>query len=89
MLLDGQYAGFDAEVGVQPCGANGSVIFRVFVDGERRFDSGVVWSTNAPKTVHVDLAGADELRLEANDAGDGISCDMANWLNARLTRAST
>jgi hypothetical protein len=48
-----------------------------------------VRETNAPTPVHVDLAGAQELRLEANDAGDGITCDMANWLNVRLTRAST
>ena len=83
--LEGQYASFDAEVGLQPCGAGGSVIFRVVVDGAVRFDSGILWATNAPKPVHVDLAGAQELRLEANDAGDGIACDMANWANARLT----
>ena len=86
--LEGQYASFDAEVGLQPCGGGGSVIFRVFVDGEQRFDSGILRATNAPKPVHVDLAGAQELRLEANDAGDGITCDMANWANARLTPAS-
>jgi hypothetical protein len=89
VLLDGDYAAFDAEVGLQPCGGGGSVIFRVFVDGEKRFDSGILRATNAPKPVQVDLAGAQELRLEANDAGDGITCDMANWVNARLTRAST
>ncbi len=33
VLLDGEYAGFDAEVGLQPCGDGGSVIFRVLVDG--------------------------------------------------------
>ena len=37
VLLDGEYAGFDAEVGLQPCGDGGSVIFRVFVDGEQAF----------------------------------------------------
>ena len=87
ILLEGQYASFDAEVGLQPCAAEGSVIFRVMVDGARRFNSGILRTTNAPKTVHVDLAGAEELHLEAKDAGDGVTCDMANWLNARLTRA--
>jgi hypothetical protein len=28
------------------------------------------------------------LRLEATDAGDGITCDMADWLDARLTQAA-
>jgi hypothetical protein len=88
VLLDGEYAGFDAEVGLQPCSGGGSVVFRVLVDGEPRFDSGIMRATNAPKPVHVDLSGAEELRLEANDAGDGIACDMANWVNARLTRAN-
>src|SRR5208282_2476148 len=85
VLLDGEYAGFDAEVGLQPCRDGGSVIFRVFVDGERRFDSGILRATIGPNPVHVDLTGAQELRLEANDAGDGINCDMANWAGARLT----
>jgi hypothetical protein len=88
VLPEGQYTSFDAEVALQPCGGGGSVIFRVFVDGERRFDSGIMRATNAPKPLHVDLAGAQELRLEANDAGDGITCDMANWVNARLTPAA-
>jgi hypothetical protein len=88
VLLDGEYAGFNAEVGLQPCGNGGSVIFRIFVDGEPRFDSGILRATNGPNPVHVELTSAQELRLEANDAGDGITCDMANWANARLTRAA-
>lgn len=84
--LDGGYTSFDAEVGLQPCGASGSVVFRVLVDGQCRFDSGVMKTGDAPKPVHVLLDNADELRLEAGDAGDGIACDMANWADARLTR---
>lgn len=87
VLLEGNYAGFDAQVGLQPCGSGGSVIFRAFVDGQPRFDSGVLRATNAPMPIHLNLAGAQELRLEANDAGDGITCDMANWADARLTPA--
>ena len=86
--LEGRYAAFDAEVGLQPC-EGGSVIFRVLVDGEKRFDSGVMRSKDAAKAVHVELAGAQEMILEANDAGDGITCDMADWADARLTRAGT
>lgn len=86
LLLDGQYESFDAEVGLQPC-AGGSVIFRGVVDGQQRFDSGVLRSGDAPKPVHFSVAGAQELRLEANDAGDGINCDMADWADARLTPA--
>lgn len=86
ILLEGCYSSFDAEVGLHPCGAGGSVIFRVLVDGQCRFDSGVMKMSDAPKHVHVVLDGVDELRLEARDAGDGITGDMANWAAARLTR---
>ena len=34
----------------------------------------------------VDVRGVLELRLEVTDAGDGITCDAANWANARLIR---
>ncbi|MBI3852858.1 MAG: NPCBM/NEW2 domain-containing protein [Verrucomicrobia bacterium] len=87
LMTDGQYESFDAEIGVQPC-SGGSVIFRVIVDGHPRFDSGVMRSGDAPKPVHVSVAGAQEVRLEANDAGDGINCDMANWADARLVLAA-
>ena len=87
VLLEGEFTAFDAEVGLQPCGSDGSVIFRVVVDGRPRFTSGVMHATNAPQPIHLSLAGAQELRLEASDAGDGIACDMANWGEARLLRA--
>jgi len=87
--LDGDYAVFDAQVGVQPLGANaGSVIFRVLVDDKLAFDSGVMRETDAPRPIHLPVADARELTLEANDAGDGINCDMANWAEARLTPAA-
>ncbi len=89
VLLDGEYEWFDAVVGLQPCGGGGSVVFRVVVDGEKRFDSGVVRAGDSPRNVRVSLSGALELRLEAHDAGDGITCDMANWADARLTRSPT
>lgn len=87
LLADGQYESFDAEVGIQPC-LSGSVVFRVTVDGQQRFDSGVLRNSDAPKSVHVSVAGAQEVRLEAKDAGDGLTCDMANWAEARLMPAA-
>lgn len=86
LLTEGQYESFAAELGVQPC-ASGSVNFRVVADGQLRFESGVLRSGDAPKLVQVNINGAQEVRLEAKDAGDGLSCDMANWAAARLTRA--
>ncbi len=89
VALDGDYTWFDAAVGVQwQQGITGSVEFRVFVDDELRFESGVVREVDGAKPIRVSMAGADELRLVVTDAGDGITCDCADWAEARLTRAA-
>ncbi|MBN2507058.1 MAG: NPCBM/NEW2 domain-containing protein [Verrucomicrobia bacterium] len=87
ILLGGEFERFEADVGVQPC-AGGSVIFRVLADGRMLFDSGVMRSGEEARRVRVPVAGAQELVLEAQDAGDGIACDMANWADARLLRVA-
>ena len=85
--LNGNYTLFQAEVGVQwQAGGLGSVVFQIWVDGEKRFDSGKMTDSDAAKPVEVALTGARELRLVATDSGDGFACDMANWAEARLTR---
>ena len=87
--LDGRYTFFDSEVGVEKqAGPEGSVVFQVFVDGKKRFDSGIMRQTDAPKPLHVAVDGAVELVLVATDAGDGIICDCADWAEARLTVAA-
>ena len=81
--LAGGYDRFEAEVGVQEQGSNiGTVVFHVFVDDVLRFDSGVMHEADAAKKVSVDVRGASELRLEVTDAGDGITCDCADWASA-------
>ncbi len=83
--LEGRYLSFDATVGVQKQALpKGSVGFTIYVDGEKRFYSGVMLQTTPPKPVHLDVQGAQELRLVADDAGDGIICDCADWADARL-----
>ena len=86
--LAGECASFEAEVGVQWQGGKSaaSVVFQVFVDGEKRFDSDVMQETDSPRTVSVSLTDAEQLRLVVTDAGDGINSDVAVWANARMTR---
>jgi hypothetical protein len=66
----------------------GSATFIVEVhrDGkwERVFESAVLKVGGKPQEVDVDITGADKLRLITTDAGDGISCDQAEWANARV-----
>ena len=87
--LGGDCALFSAEVGVQWQGGNtsGSVQFQVYVDGNPRFDSGIMREQDVPRKVEVPLEGAETLRLVVTDAGDGIACDCADWADARLVRA--
>ncbi|MGB9797182.1 MAG: NPCBM/NEW2 domain-containing protein, partial [bacterium] len=86
VALNGKYLHFEAEVGVQWQGGQnvGSVVFQIFVDGKKRFDSGVRRELDPPLPVRVYLRGAKELKLVAMDAGDGITCDCADWANACL-----
>jgi hypothetical protein len=83
--LGNRYQRFEALVGVddEKQGA-GSVVFRVVVDGRPVFDSGVMRGKQPAKKISVPLDGAEELLLIVTDAGDGITCDHADWAEARL-----
>ena len=83
--LDRRYATFDAVVGVnkQPAPV-GSVIFSAYVDGVKRFESGVMTQESPAKPVHFAVSGADTLTLVAEPASGDISCDCADWADARL-----
>jgi hypothetical protein len=58
----------------------------VLVDGETRFDSGVLRGGDAPRAFDVELAGARELVLEVDMDGDHFVADRADWLGLLLSR---
>jgi hypothetical protein len=84
-MVDNRYRRFEAQVGVddEKDGA-GTVVFQVFADGRKVFDSGVMRGRQPACKVSVSLDGVEELVLAATDAGDGINCDHADWADARL-----
>lgn len=90
IALEGEFTTFEAEIGIQWQGGRtvGSVVFQVFADGTKRFDSGIVKENDPPRKVSIPIRGADRLKLVATTVpiGDGITCDAANWANARLIR---
>lgn len=88
--LDGEYEAFEAEIGIQKQNGDnvGSVIFQIFVDGVKRYDSGVIKELDTAKPIRIFLSNAKEMRLIVIDAGDGITCDCANWANAKLIKSS-
>src|SRR5690349_247303 len=65
----------------------GSIEFRVLGDGKELWKSGVLHTGDAAKEVSVPLAGVKQLLLLVEDAGDGISCDHADWALATIEAA--
>jgi hypothetical protein len=84
--LDGLFERFEATVGIDgSTEGRGSVVFRVYVDGKLRADSGVVNGFDVAKTLTVDgLDKAGRMILSVTDAGDGDRNDLANWVNGKL-----
>jgi glucose/arabinose dehydrogenase len=83
--LGGNCTRFTADVGVDDeVGSNGSVVFQVFADAAKLYDSGLMTGTSATKTIDVDVTGKSELRLYITDAGNGIDYDHADWAAARV-----
>lgn len=85
-LTDKDYAYFTSYVGVdrQVFGSVGSIIFKVYVDGELKFDSNLMNSTDSKQYVEVDINGAKELKLEVNDGKNGNGSDHGTWGDAKL-----
>ena len=83
--LGGAYQTFTSDIGVDDyVGGNGSVIFQVFADGTKIYDSGVMRGVDAAKSLSVSVAGVNQLRLVVTDAGDGNAYDHADWANPML-----
>ena len=89
--LPGPGRRFSAIVGVdsneQTRPGRGSVRFAVEVDGKETFRSDVMREGTAGVPVSIDLAGARQFTLKVDDAGDDISCDQADWADARVELA--
>ena len=85
--LDGRYRRFQAWVGLDAHVLDkpeASVIFKVFGDGRVLFESGVMRPSDVAKRVDVSVGGVTELKLVAEDAGDGHESDHADWAEAVL-----
>ena len=90
-LSDKDYQFFSSYVGVdrQMYGSVGSVVFQVYVDGEKQFDSGLMNSRDPQQYVEVNLAGAKELKLVVTDGGNGDGSDHATWGDTKLHFANS
>jgi chitodextrinase/glucose/arabinose dehydrogenase len=86
--LGGTWTRFKAEIGIDDEVTNpvASVVFEVWADGQRLFQSGTLRTSSATVPVDVDVTGRQQLRLLVTDAGDGANSDHADWADARLER---
>ncbi|MEK4513460.1 NPCBM/NEW2 domain-containing protein [Paenibacillus sp. FSL K6-2524] len=85
-LSDKNYDYFTSFVGVdrQMYSSVGSVSFEVYVDGEKKFDSGLMNARDPQKFIEVDINGAVELKLVVTDGGNGNGSDHATWGDPKL-----
>jgi len=80
------YRTLAATIGKDQEVSGGSVVFVVEVDGQEVFRSQVFRNDTPPEEITVPIAGARQLTLLVEDAGDGIGADHADWADARLLR---
>src|SRR3989442_4731648 len=85
--MAGACALFTASVGVddEVTSTVASLVFQVWGDSTKLYDSGTMGASTATKVLSVDVAGRRTLRLVVTDAGDGNVYDHADWANAQLT----
>lgn len=83
--LGGVCSRFTAQVGIDDEGKGlGTVIFQVWSDGEKLFDSGVMTGKTPPQQVDVSLENRMDLRLFVATTGDDFFNDHSDWAEARL-----
>lgn len=83
--LGGRCSTFTSAVGVDDeVSSRGSVVFQVYADGVKLYDSGVLRGSDGARALSVNVSGRRELRLVVTDAGDGVSSDHADWASPSL-----
>ncbi|MHB8674379.1 MAG: NPCBM/NEW2 domain-containing protein, partial [Candidatus Limnocylindrales bacterium] len=83
--LAGMCASFSSDIGIDSeVYPNGSVIFQVFADGTKVYDSGIVTATTPTITVNVNLSGVKVLDLVVVQ-GTTMAYDHADWAGARVS----
>ena len=91
--LEGKdYDYFESYIGIDKSvvgNTSASVIFKIYVDGEEKFNSGIVKGTAEQQYVKVDVKDAKELKLIVTDGDNGNAQDHANWADARLVTLSS
>ncbi|MBA4492901.1 glycoside hydrolase family 2 TIM barrel-domain containing protein [Paenactinomyces guangxiensis] len=83
-LTDKGYQRFESYVGVDREDTQGTVVFQVWADGTKIYDSGKMTGSTRAKFISVDISGKKQLKLVVTDAGDGNGHDHADWADAKF-----
>lgn len=88
--LGGVCSRFQATIGIDSeVGTNGTVIFWVFADGSRIYESGPITGASPAQTLDLDVTGVRRLTLGVDDDNDGTGNDHADWANALVIVTNT
>jgi len=83
--LGGRCLAFLSDVGIDDeVGNQGSVIFQMWGDGHKLYESGILRGENGAAAAYANLTGVRTLELIVTGAGDGIGNDHADWAGARV-----
>ncbi|MBA2939781.1 NPCBM/NEW2 domain-containing protein [Paenibacillus sp. CGMCC 1.16610] len=87
-LTGKNYESFQAVVGVDQevsgTGVSNTIVFQVFLDGVKAFDSGLMRAATVSKAINLDVKGVKEMKLIVSDNGDGNAEDHGDWADAKL-----
>lgn len=83
--LAGKYTDFGSDIGVDDeVDSRGTVLFQVWLDGVKAFESPKMTGRGGAKSVSLDVTGKQELKLVVISSDKGTARDHADWADARL-----
>jgi hypothetical protein len=83
--LNGKYRKFQTWAGADGA-TTPSVTFEIWIDGQKKWESGVMTRADQAKYVNIDVSGAKKLELVVGDGGNGVTGDHADWADTKLIR---
>ncbi len=81
--LDGKFKTFHGFAG-SDAATQGTITLEIWVDGAKRWETGVMKGGEEPAEFHVPVGNAKTLTLIVTDAGNGIGADHADFADAWL-----
>lgn len=84
--LNGNYSHFTTYLGTDKNYNDNrtSIIFKIFADGKEVYTSDVIRKDSKAEFISLDITGVKELKLVADDAGDGGIGDFTSWADTKV-----